>query len=220
MDRVCRRKTGLRFLPAVECSPEFRSHLWLSLQSERTLATGPAQLWQAMGLERAAHNVVRSGLARNFSGSADRSRHARRARGRIEHSRARIEISSGRRSAYAQPGGPRSLQATCSNLSHSRRAARQFRELSACPVRRTPGKSARDGRAIGKLLRLARYHATIGGGGGQYPTGTRKIDIVTWHALPAHVHEQDADATHFTCIASSQRMAARSNSVSEVTPNF
>ncbi len=70
MDRVCRRKTGLRFLPAVECSPEFRSHLWLSLQSERTLAPGQTQVWQALGLERAAHDVIRSSLARNLSGSA------------------------------------------------------------------------------------------------------------------------------------------------------
>src|SRR2546430_4143844 len=177
MDRVCRRKTGLRFLPAIECSPEFRSDLWLSLQSERTLATGPAQLWQAMGLERTAHNVVRSGLARNFSGSANRSRHSRRARGRIEHSRARIEISSGRRSAHAQPGGPRLLQTACSNLSHSRKAARQFGELSARPVRRAPGESSRDARATGKFLRLAPYDATICGGGGQYSTRTRKIDI-------------------------------------------
>jgi hypothetical protein len=47
---------------------------------------------------------------------------------------ARIEISSRRRSAHAQPRGPRLLQGTCSNLSHSRRAARRFRELSAHPV--------------------------------------------------------------------------------------
>src|ERR1700731_1068402 len=134
MDRVRRRKAGLHLLSAVKYPPRFRSDLWLSLQSERTLAPSSAQLWRAVGLERAADDLIRSRLARNFSGSANRARPSRRTRGSIEHSRTRIEISRRGRSATAQSRRPRLLHATCPNLSHSRRAARQFRELLPSPV--------------------------------------------------------------------------------------
>src|SRR6267143_1343976 len=123
MDRVSGRKTGLRLLFAIQCAPGFRSHLWLSLQSERTLAPDPTQLWRAVGLERTADDVIRSSLARNFSGSEISPHGSRRPRGRIEYSRTRIEISSRRRSAHAQPRGSRLLQATCGNVSRSRRTA-------------------------------------------------------------------------------------------------
>src|SRR5438105_1277324 len=130
MDRDRGRTTGLRLLPPVKCSPGFRADLWLSLQSEGTLAPGPTQFWQSMGLERTADNVIRPCLARNFSGSANCPRHSRPTGSGLEHSGTRIEISSGRRSAYAQSFGPRLLPATCSNLSHRRRTLRQFCELS------------------------------------------------------------------------------------------
>src|SRR5207302_8118862 len=124
MDRDTGRKAGLHFLLADKCWPRRRSDLWLALQSERILAPGAAELWREVGLERTAHDVIRSRLARNFSGSANRARRSRRTRGRIEHSRARVEISSCARSANAQSGGPQLLQTTCSNLSRSQGAAR------------------------------------------------------------------------------------------------
>src|SRR5205807_9589782 len=101
MDRVRETKAGLRLLPAVKYPPRFRSDLWLSPQSQSTLAANAAQFRRTMGLERAAHDVIRSRLARNFPCSANRARHSRRGRGSIEHSGARIKISIRGRYAHA-----------------------------------------------------------------------------------------------------------------------
>ena len=152
MDWDSGRETGLRFVLANKCSARFRQDFWLSLGSERPLASSAPEFWCAMGLERTAHDLIRCVVARNFSWSANCPRGPRRAGSGIEHSRTRLEISSGRRSADAESGGPRLLPATCSNLPQGRRAARWFAKLSAPSVRRASSKSTCDVGAIDEFL--------------------------------------------------------------------
>src|SRR5437763_16026829 len=94
MDRDTGRKAGLHFLLADKCWPRRRLDLWLSLQSERILAPGAAQLWCAVGLERTALDVISSLLGRYFLGSANRVRHSRRICFSIIHTRACVAILS------------------------------------------------------------------------------------------------------------------------------
>jgi len=161
-----------------------------------------------MGLERAADDIVCSGLAQGFSKRINRACGQRFAGSGGEYSRTRATISSGRRSSDGPSFASRILSRNRRNVSRRRRTRSGLAKLSPIAIRRTAGKPARDAGTIDDFLRFTGNHAKSRCRSCEYSASSRQVDILVGPAF------------YFTCIASSHRIAARNSSVNEVTPNF
>src|SRR5438874_9260045 len=114
----------------IEYPDAFRRDFRIPEQSERNVASFTVETGDTVGLERTTHDIIRFGLARNFSRCANRARGPGRDGGGRKYSRTRTEISGSRRSAHSKSGRSQLRPGTCRNLFTRRRTARWFRELS------------------------------------------------------------------------------------------
>lgn len=192
----------MRRLFARKCRMLFQPDFRIPEKSAGSLAPVSTSNRSPMGLERTAHNIVCTGLAANFSASANRSHHAQSGSRGIEHPRARTKVSSWRRSANWEDRRSRLQYSPRSNLPRCRATVCRTRQLSRSRVRGHSGKCKQNAGPNRAFLRSAIYSKTI---------GERRIDDSPWRRR---------SGIYLTWAASSQRIAARSNSPNEFTPNF
>src|ERR1700693_3278167 len=98
------------------------------------VASFAPEIRSALGLERAAHHIVRPGLAGDFSECANPACGPGRPGCRRKHPETGIEIPGGRRSAHAKPGRSQLLPGTCRILSARRPTTHQFIELPPASI--------------------------------------------------------------------------------------
>ena len=141
-----------------------------------------------MGLERAANDIICSGVARDFFKCVDRARRPRFDGSGGKYSRTRAAISSGGRSSDRPSFESRVLPRNRQYVSRRRRTRSEFAKLSPIAIRRTPGEPACDARAIGEFLRFSGNLPTSRCRGCEYSTDPSQVDILVGSTLLLHVH--------------------------------